>query len=495
MTKTHINTNLGQAKTPEFYKYLAYSPLYNVKWMLTTLKILFGFPLKATSPFWDGFEFVSCLEYTKLFMMFCLSISPAIAVIFAVMARHFTTGVHLAVSGGASLEFWAGGSSVYVIPPLSSIAYFMSFKKCSRGIGKLCRMMESINHRQAVHHGRTELYKKAKTISQRMIILFHLFGLLIAICLPIFWYLQLRQDQRNGIPLVSEHLVPLFLFVQPFIAILGITSPIISSADFLVIYLMQHLGHNFDALKCVFKNETNKHRKALPEDHIFDLFKNQNHTALNDRIKNIKAKGTDNELTASLHPVIHVDIAVNIGLDICSAVCKFNYIFQGMIFISYTLSLILATTGLFFLVSNIFWLKGFSHGFLTLGIFLQVVIYTGRLYYLTSAGWRLNHSRKKLGLVLDKYIADTDESSYLVENADEKGLIKTRIELLQKKLSVDTPITPFDAFNLSTGAFLAASANILTYLIILLQFKMSQSGSEADRLENMAQNTGEELYF
>ena len=89
------------------------------------------------------------------------------------------------------------------------------------------------------------------------------------------------------------------------------------------------------------------------------------------------------------------------------------------------------------------------------------------------------------------HFADTDESRYLVGNVDEKDLIKIRIELLQKKLSVDTPITPFDAFNLSTGAFLAASANILTYLIILLQFKMSQSGTEADRLENLAQNTEE----
>lgn len=480
MLKKDTKINLQQENEPAaLQKYLTYSPLYNIKWMLTLSRMFCGFPLKPTSPLWNNFEFVPCVEFIKLFILLSLSVSPSIAVLSAVAIRHFTIGVQLSVSAGASLDFWAGGSSLNVIPLLSLIAYFMSFKKCAKGLGKLCQMMADINLKQGTHYGCTEVYKKAKTISQRMVILFHLIGLLLAACMTTFWYFQLVEDGRNGIGLVPGRLIPFFLLIQPFSAILGMTSPIISSADFIVIYLIQHLSSNLIDLKKVLKKEIKRNQKVIQKDDIFDKVKNQNEHAENSKPNSIKPKEIDSELITSNQPVFHVDIALDIGLDICNAVCKFNYTFQSMVFISYAVSLILATSGLYVFVSNIFWLKGFANGFWTLAAFLLVVLYIGRLYYLTSAGWILNHSRKKLGLVLDKYITHTDESNYLVKNIDGKGLIKNKIEMLQKKLSVETPITPFDAFNLSTGAFLAAFANILTYLIILIQFKMSQNGSEA----------------
>ena len=88
-----------------------------------------------------------------------------------------------------------------------------------------------------------------------------------------------------------------------------------------------------------------------------------------------------------------------------------------------------------------------------------------RLIYLTSSGQHL--------------ISCIDKSRWLLEDDIVKRGLERDLEqtwfILRSRLDHRTPITPGSAFGLSNKGLIAVVSTLLTYMIVLIQFKLSGS--------------------
>ena len=64
-----------------------------------------------------------------------------------------------------------------------------------------------------------------------------------------------------------------------------------------------------------------------------------------------------------------------------------------------------------------------------------------------------------------EYLSLTDLYEILNDN---------KIDLMNELLENESPISPFGYFSITGGAFLSALTTIITYLIVLIQFKLSE---------------------
>ena len=142
-----------------------------------------------------------------------------------------------------------------------------------------------------------------------------------------------------------------------------------------------------------------------------------------------------------------------------------------MICNAYLTSLLLSTMSMYMGSPVIFKIgTGYLHLYVYCGLLYTVtLLYFLRLYYLTSAGQHLGDSMKKAKCKLEEFKCRNQR----VWNAE--------MELLKEDLSshLPCPISPYGAFGLSNGALPGTFATILTYLIVLIQFKASESSSSS----------------
>ena len=158
---------------------------------------------------------------------------------------------------------------------------------------------------------------------------------------------------------------------------------------------------------------------------------------------------------------------VDSGMMLTDLVYKTNDAFGGMIFNIYCTCLLSSTIALY----------GASYLFLPVTVFKKQLMWTFviselflvqtsflRIYYLTNATENLK-STIKISRIRAEILTESDDC------------INTgRINVLKYMLGVmsESPITPLSTFSLSNATFLSASATIITYLIILIQFKLTE---------------------
>ena len=90
-----------------------------------------------------------------------------------------------------------------------------------------------------------------------------------------------------------------------------------------------------------------------------------------------------------------------------------------------------------------------------------------RLVYLTNSGYHLETTMKACAHTLDRI---------KLKNWD----ISEETQLLKQDLRYhcESPISPFSAFSLSHGTLIGTFATIITYLIVLIQFKVTEVQSD-----------------
>ena len=158
---------------------------------------------------------------------------------------------------------------------------------------------------------------------------------------------------------------------------------------------------------------------------------------------------------------------VDSGMMLTDLVYRTNDAFGGMIFNIYCTCLLSSTIALY----------GASYLFLPVTVFKKQLMWTFviselflvqtsflRIYYLTNATENLKRTIKTSKARAENLIKS--------DNCISTG----RINVLRYKLGVmsESPITPLSTFSLSNATFLSASATIITYLMILIQFKLTE---------------------
>ena len=152
-----------------------------------------------------------------------------------------------------------------------------------------------------------------------------------------------------------------------------------------------------------------------------------------------------------------------LGSNLIEVVKEMNISLPGMIVNTYLSCLVVATATLYSSSTILF---DRNHDILILLSIVNICISTltiTRLVWLTDGGHKLSLSMKNCTHHLERL------------KITKGGVDEDDFQLLKEDLRYysESPITPFSAFSVSTNTLLGAFGTILTYLIVLLQFKVS----------------------
>ena len=175
---------------------------------------------------------------------------------------------------------------------------------------------------------------------------------------------------------------------------------------------------------------------------------------MDENVQNIKSKDAITRLVKS-------------GLGLANAVAKANKTFGGTIFNTYCTCLLLAVISLYgassvflpkiTLSNKLIWPFTAAQVILAMMSFLRV-------YYITITAQKLIKIIKQARMSLE-YLLEC-ENSIQIKHV---GPLRHQLKMLS-----DSPITPISTFSLCNSTLLSTSATVLTYLIILIQFKLTE---------------------
>ena len=155
---------------------------------------------------------------------------------------------------------------------------------------------------------------------------------------------------------------------------------------------------------------------------------------------------------------------LRIGLSLLKVVNTMDSTFDGMIANTFFGCILIATLTLYNASSVIFRVAEIDLYLTSLACLFIFVLSMSRLGRLSRCGHNLMKEMKECVYHLERYKFD-----------------KTAIDMEEVKLFrrdfrelADSPINPFSAFSLSSSTFLGACGTIVTYIIVLLQFKVAE---------------------
>lgn len=156
---------------------------------------------------------------------------------------------------------------------------------------------------------------------------------------------------------------------------------------------------------------------------------------------------------------------LSLGTLLLKVVRKVDKSLAGMIFNTYSNCLFLATSTLY-AGSTIFLNKyrGADLYCICTLYFSLAVLCIMRLLYLTNAGQSLGTAMKACVHTLGSIKFKSKDVCF-----DDLQLVKQNL-----KYYSESPINPCSAFYLSNGTLIGTSATVITYLIILIQFKATE---------------------
>ena len=156
---------------------------------------------------------------------------------------------------------------------------------------------------------------------------------------------------------------------------------------------------------------------------------------------------------------------LSLGSNLIGVIKEINVSLTGIIVNTYLTCLIVATATLYS-SSTILFERSFVLILFSAANFCVSLLTINRLIWITDCGYRLSLSMKNCSYHLERL-----KISKGSVDEDDFRLLKEEL-----KYYSDAPITPLSAFSVSTSTLLGAFGTIVTYLIVLLQFKVSEPG-------------------
>ena len=100
-------------------------------------------------------------------------------------------------------------------------------------------------------------------------------------------------------------------------------------------------------------------------------------------------------------------------------------------------------------------------------LFIMCLLYLVRLHFIMKSGQRLGYKMKQSKRVL--------EDTLLVQGASAKHKHPNihKIMVLQQRLGIDGPISPYNVVTIGSRTFYATLATVLTYIVILIKLRGS----------------------
>lgn len=181
-------------------------------------------------------------------------------------------------------------------------------------------------------------------------------------------------------------------------------------------------------------------------------------------VESSKTDITNNSNKDSLNDIDYEKDIIEIGFNLIKVVKIMDKAFAPMIANTYFTCMLVAT-GELYLASSVFFYKGkFEVSLLSAAGLSIAWLAIFRASQITKHGHFLTKLMKKCSYHLDRF-------SFKESNDLNSGVV----ELLREefKSNCDTPIAPYSAFTLSFSSLLGFFGSIVTYIIVLLQFRTS----------------------
>ena len=433
-----------------------YSPLFHVRSTLRILRVLSGFPILPTNSKWDNFAFIPSKEYPRLIIIVILFSIPINTLLYFFRNDLNALTLMLNIS---KLDYFVEICSHFILPFCFNGIYFISFKNNTRSLNNIFVVMSNINYRQAHYHGSLNIHKSAKESVEQYILLFMMMGVLIAALFVISGLIAFEFHDSEMLP---NNYKALLAATLPTMILLGPISHIVSSGDFIIVYLILYLTQNLVCLRTMIEDKIKIHRKSESISKTGEIGYRQS------RQENHR-KDPD-EMVERHH---ELNIMLDIALDIGDAIEKVNICFSSMLFCCYGGNLLIATSS-FYLAVNCLFISPYSEMDLSWGLMSTVcfILYMGRLYALTTSGHGLGQEMTSLKLIIMSFVSADNYDLKLKEGP--KNNFFRKLDLLICILDNNAPISPYGYFSVNGGSLLSALATIITYLIVLIQFKISE---------------------
>ena len=450
-----INSSVGSLKTPGYST--VHSPLFHVSNTLKCLRWL-GFPITPTNIKWDDFVFMYFREHLRLFMMMVLFFTPNAALLGSL---RYNIDDFKRFYNISSMDFIVEIIALFVIPFGFNIVYFTNFKNKVKSINKICKMMSGVNYRQECYHNCQNIYVKAKERVFNSLIMYTMMGIVIATLFLMSNYVAFVFD-KIGYPL-NESSKVIISGIMPITVLLGPLSPMVSSGDFVVNYLIGHLSENLKRLRTSLKRFI-----SVEEEIPFFIKSTDGKTSL-DENKSIEADAK------SLYPNANLLSIIKVTLDICKTIKKVNKTFAPILFYAYAGNLLIATTAFYTFAKSIF-ITNFSPMSLSWGILnlVSFTLYMARLYESTTSGHNLGQNMRLLKHSFKQFRVSRRQIWISNKKCSNYEAYEEKLEVIDDLLDNSSPISPYGYFGMTGGSFLSALATISTYLIVLIQFKTSE---------------------
>ena len=156
-------------------------------------------------------------------------------------------------------------------------------------------------------------------------------------------------------------------------------------------------------------------------------------------------------------------VIISVGFNIIKVVHKMDCAFASMISNTYFICMIAATSNLYVSSSAIFYRGKYEVYLLSVAGLSVAWLAIFRVYIEAKSGHHLGKLMKKCSYHLDRY------------SFSEHNMNSGEVQLLREEFQnhCEAPIAPYSAFTLSTSSLLGFSGTIITYIIVLLQFRTS----------------------
>ena len=164
------------------------------------------------------------------------------------------------------------------------------------------------------------------------------------------------------------------------------------------------------------------------------------------------------------HNELQEKMIISVGFNLIKVVKRMDKAFASMIVTTYCICMLVAT-GALYLSSSVLFSKGECEVTLLSAAGLSITwLAIFRVYQMTKYGCMLAKKMKKCSYYLDRF-------QFNDPNNSNSGLVQLLREEFQD--NHEAPIAPYSAFTLSSSSLLALFGTIVTYIIVLLQFKTS----------------------
>ena len=217
---------------------------------------------------------------------------------------------------------------------------------------------------------------------------------------------------------------------------------------------------NFIYLCCNFRNRNKDNKKRGDVEDIHSI----------EKANSIEDNGMEEEN-------INEEALISICTMLINVVRKLNKSLSGLILNTYFNCLLMSTTTLYASLSIFLNEYRDAEIYLACAAYFSIAVLSiGRLFWLTNSGYNLSVAMKGCAHKLDRF------------KFKDNTIDANEIQLLRQDLRYycDSPITPFSAFSLSNGTLIGTCATIVTYLIILIEFKASEIPTNIMQGKNMS---------